>query len=283
MDGPSPRSLILDLLSTLRPDHTMPVGLLVEAAALFEIPGGTLRVALARLLASGRVERDERGAYRLSAAAAPVQETVARWRAREAAPEPWDGRWWTVLESARPRGSAARRHDQALRLHGLAALEPRLWLRPANLAGDVEALRESLTGIGLDAGSHVFVASDFDAETEARARALWDADALRAGYERALTTLAESEARLPSLPPEAAMRESFLVGGRILQQLVLDPKLPAAILDPAPRLALTDAMRRYDRAGREAWSALLARYDVPHRQTPADAGYDTRVDRVAHA
>jgi phenylacetic acid degradation operon negative regulatory protein len=283
MDGPSPRSLILDLLSTLRPGHTMPVGLLVEAGGLFEIAGGTLRVALARLLASGRVERDERGAYRLSAAAAPVQQTIARWRARETTPEPWDGGWWAVLEGPRPRGAAARHHDQALRLHGLAPLEPRLWIRPANLAGGCDALRESLEDIGLAEGSRVFAASDFDAQTEARARALWNVDALHEGYRKGLESLAASEARLPVLERDAAMCESFLVGGRVLQQLVLDPKLPAAILDPTPREALTQAMRRYDRAGREAWAALLARYDVPHRQTPADAGYDTRVDRVVAA
>jgi phenylacetic acid degradation operon negative regulatory protein len=283
MQGPSPRSLILDLLSTLRPGHTMPVGLLVEAGGLFGIADGTLRVALARLLSSGRVERDERGAYRLSAAAAPVQQTIGRWRARETTPEPWDGGWWAVLEGSRPRGAAARQHDQALRLHGLAQLEPRLWIRPANLAGDCAALRTSLAGIGLAPGSRVFAAADFDAQTEDQARALWDVDALREGYAQSLATLAESEARLPTLERDAAMSESFLVGGRVLQQLVLDPKLPAAILDPAPRVALTQAMRRYDRAGREVWAALLARYDVPHRQTPADAGYDTRVDRVVAA
>lgn len=278
MDGPSPRSLILDLLSTLRAGHTMPVGLLVEAAGLFKIAGGTLRVALARLLSSGLVERDERGAYRLSAAAAPVQQTIGRWRAREITPEPWDGGWWAVLEGPRPRGAAARRHDQALRLHGLAALEPRLWLRPANLAGDCGALRASLAGIGLAPGSQVFAASEFDPATDARARSLWDLDALRVGYADGLRAIAESEARMAELDRNTAMCESFRVGGRVLQQLVLDPKLPAAILDPAPRIALTEAMRRYDRAGREAWSALLARYDVPHRQTPTDAGYDTRVD-----
>lgn len=79
------------------------------------------------------------------------------------------------------------------------------------------------------------------------------------------------------------MSESFRVGGRVLQQLVLDPKLPAAILDPTDRHVLVEAMRHYDRLGREAWARLLARYDVPHRQTPADAGYDARVDRIVAA
>ncbi|MGI9591183.1 MAG: PaaX family transcriptional regulator, partial [Myxococcota bacterium] len=71
MRAPRPKSLILDLLSTRR-RGSMPVAALVEAAALFGIAEGSLRVALSRLLAEGRVERDERGAYRLGPAAAPL-------------------------------------------------------------------------------------------------------------------------------------------------------------------------------------------------------------------
>ena len=59
-DAPSPRSLVLDLLSTLR-RGSMPVRALVEAAALFGIAENSLRVSLARLLAEGRVARDRRG------------------------------------------------------------------------------------------------------------------------------------------------------------------------------------------------------------------------------
>jgi hypothetical protein len=66
------------------------------------------------------------------------------------------------------------------------------------------------------------------------------------------------------------MRESFLIGGRAIQRLALDPLLPREILDPHERAALQRALRDYDRRGRECWAAFLARFDVPHRQAPAD-------------
>ncbi|HSP97793.1 MAG TPA: PaaX family transcriptional regulator, partial [Candidatus Dormibacteraeota bacterium] len=62
---PSARGLVLDLLSTLRSGSAMSVGALVEAGALFGISENNVRVTVARLLASGHVARDERGAYRL--------------------------------------------------------------------------------------------------------------------------------------------------------------------------------------------------------------------------
>ena len=43
----------------------MPVRGLIEAARLLGIAENSIRVALARLLAAGRIERDERGQYRL--------------------------------------------------------------------------------------------------------------------------------------------------------------------------------------------------------------------------
>jgi len=66
---PSAKSVILDLLSTLR-RGSMPVRALIEAGALFGFSGNHVRVTLARLRRSGLVERDERGRYRLGASAA---------------------------------------------------------------------------------------------------------------------------------------------------------------------------------------------------------------------
>ena len=62
--APSPKGLVLDLLSTVR-TGSMPVRALVAAGGLFGIDENRLRVALTRLLAERLVERDQRGAYRL--------------------------------------------------------------------------------------------------------------------------------------------------------------------------------------------------------------------------
>ena len=52
------------------------------------------------------------------------------------------------------------------------------------------------------------------------------------------------------------MVESFLLGGRVIRQLVLDPLLPEPILPVGERDALAGAMRRYDRLGRACWAGV---------------------------
>ena len=79
-----------------------------------------------------------------------------------------------------------------------------------------------------------------------------------------------SSARLSTLPEAQAMVESFRLGGRVLQQLVLDPLLPAPLVDERERRALVESMRAYDRLGRDAWVGFLGRYGIPHRTAPAD-------------
>src|SRR5262245_36454900 len=108
---PAPKSLILDLLSTLA-GGTMPVGALVEAGLLFELAGNSVRVALARLLAAGQVERDERGRYRLGSQAAPVDRRVHAWRHLDDRLTSWEGSWIGAGTSA---GEGGRR-ERALRL-----------------------------------------------------------------------------------------------------------------------------------------------------------------------
>ena len=65
---PTAKSLILDLLSTLR-GGAMPVRALVAAGNLFGLAENSIRVDLARLVARGIVERNERGQYRMTARA----------------------------------------------------------------------------------------------------------------------------------------------------------------------------------------------------------------------
>ena len=55
------------------------------------------------------------------------------------------------------------------------------------------------------------------------------------------------------------------------RQRVRDPLLPEAIVWGRGRSALGEAMRHYDRVGRDAWAGFLARFDVPHRSAPAGA------------
>lgn len=272
-DAVSARSLILDLLSTLR-RGAMPVRALVEAGALFELAEGSVRVALTRLLAEGLVERDERGSYRLGAGAQAVTERVAGWRRLDERLRAWDGAWLAVF-GAQPSGRAARRsarttHARALRLLGFRELAPGVALRPDNLAGGIDAVRAELARLGLAAGAIAAELRALDPVTGARARGLWDADGLVAGYRRGVRDLDASRRRLPARGEAEAMVESFRLGGAMLRRLALDPLLPEPIVPARERAALVEAMRRYDEAGRACWAPFLARHGVRHRRAPAD-------------
>lgn len=276
---PTARSLILDLLSTLR-RGTMPVRALVEAGALLGLEENNVRVSLARLHASGRVERDTRGRYRLGPAVAALRHQLQGWRHLRERMRPWRGGWVAVHQERLGRGSDRRDRERALELLGFRPFGVGLALRPDNLRGGVEALRQELTALACgDADQaprlgRVFAMRELDPESEREARGLWDREALLEEARQSLEALRASEARLPARTSEEAMVETFLVGGRVLRQLVRHPLLPAEILDPEPLESLLTAVKRYDEIGRGHWAAFLARHDVPHRALPLDSRFE---------
>ncbi len=276
VEQPTARSLILDLLSTLR-RGTMPVRALVESGALLGIEQNNIRVSLARLYTSGRIERDERGRYRLGPAVAAINLRLRGWGEFSARRSTWRGDWIAVHCGRLGRGPARRRREGALEMLGFRELETGFSLRPNNLRGGLEDMRQQLVSLatGTDtqecALGRVFVVRDLDPTSDLEARSLWDADRLARDAETSLMDLRASEARLPRLPNDAAMVETFLVGGRVLRQLMRHPMLPIEILDPRPLDDLLEAMKRYDRLGRNHWARFLARHDVPHRALPLDS------------
>jgi len=267
----SPRSLILDLLSTLR-RGSMPVRALVRAGEMFGISENNVRVALARLVRAGRVESDERGLYRLGRAAEAVNQRVTAWRHLEERIWPWRGDWAAALVGGLPRGNRAelRRSEAALRLVGFRTLEPGVEIRPDNLAGGVAGLRETLVGLGLDAVVPVVRIGDLDPEREARARRLWDGSSLRESHREARRAVEASGERLAERPAAEAMVESFELGGAALRNIVLDPLLPDELVPGDERRALVAAMRAYDDLGRDAWRGFLASHGVAQLRAPLD-------------
>ena len=67
------------------------------------------------------------------------------------------------------------------------------------------------------------------------------------------------------------MVESFLLGGRVIRQLVLDPLLPEPIIEVAERRALLGAMRRYDKLGHTSWRPFFADYRLTSLHAPVDS------------
>jgi len=251
----------------------MPVRVLVAADALFGIGDNPVRVALARLLADGLIERDERGAYRLGARAQAVSRQVASWRALERQLRAWTGGWIGV-HTAGLRGasrSRLRRHRRALDWLGFRDLLPGLAIRPDNLAGGVEGVRERLVALGLDPETPVFALHGLDPSTDRAARSLWPAEELVAAYRSTRLGLERSERRLAALPEARAMVESFQLGGEAIRRLALDPLLPDQLLPSEERGTLLATMRRYDRVGRACWARFLARFGfVRPPGAPAD-------------
>jgi len=279
------RSLILDLLSTLR-RGTMPVRALVEAGELLGIAENNIRVSLARLYASGRVERDERGRYRLGPAVAAMSGQLRSWRRLTERACPWNGAWIAVHQTKLGRGPARRRRDRALALLGFRDLEAGLAVRPDNLTGGVafartrlaeltstddESARSGADGTANDGVGRVFQISQLDATSELAARSLWDADRLATEAKASTERLRESAQQIHRLTTGEAMVETFMLGGGVLRQLVRHPLLPEEILDPKPLDALLQEMKRYDELGRACWAEFLAGHSVPHRALPLDA------------
>jgi phenylacetic acid degradation operon negative regulatory protein len=267
---PTPRSLILDLLSTLR-RGSFPVGALVVAGGFFRLEGGAVRVALTRLFEAGLVERAGRGRYRLGRAASAVRGRVVAWKGLEERTRGWSGAWIGVhgSETSADRGTRLR-GEHALRFLGFQELSRGLRVRPDNLAGGVDGVRAALRELGLAPDAMVFALSDLDAERDTRARGLWDVATLRRNYRDARQAIERSERRLSKLAPREAMVESFLVGGRALRELALDPLLPEPIVPAGERQALVTAMRRYDRLGKACWTSFLEEHGVLSPRTPAD-------------
>src|SRR5262245_44264341 len=208
---PSPKSAILDLLQSLR-GRSLPVRALVEAGALLGLQENGVRVALARLVARGLVERDGPGRYRLAAGAQPISRRVGGWSTADQRAVRWDGAWVAAHVHARAgRDRATRRGDaRALAFLGFARLAPGLWIRPDNLRAGVGETRGARHELGLDPAVPVFRLAELDEKTEVRARKLWDGDAIAAAQRRERDALEKSAGRLERLSREAAMVETFL-------------------------------------------------------------------------
>jgi phenylacetic acid degradation operon negative regulatory protein len=280
---PAARNLILELLSTLRDGSAMPVGALIEAGALFGLSGNNVRVSIARLLAGGQIARDERGHYRLGDKSRAVGRKVRSWRGLNRRTRKWSGAWIAVHAGAAGRAERAAR-ARALRLLGFAELRPAFWVRPDNLAASVDEVRDELRSLGLPGADLVFAVRDLDAQSEERARGLWDVRELSRRYRELLRGIDRSSTRLAKLSAGEAMVESFNVGGRALRHLIIDPLLPEEIHPTAEREALFAAMTEYDRRGRLAWAELLGRFGVPHLRAPLDGRFEagSRAAEIAH-
>jgi phenylacetic acid degradation operon negative regulatory protein len=259
---PTAKRIVLELL-TAADSHQGSVATLVAAGDVLGIDEGNIRVALARLVAAGTLELAGRGEYRLGATTRALTEQVTGWRDLEKQVRRWDGSWACVQlgDLGRTDRSALRKRERALRLLGFRELARPLAIRPDNLAGGIDTLRAQLLALGVDERAFVFRASDFDRETERRARTLWDADRLTATYRQTTARIERFLVTITDLSPRVAAREAFFFGGDVLRMIMFDPRLPEPLVEVGERRALVETARRLDAIGRRLWEQL---FGMPH-------------------
>jgi phenylacetic acid degradation operon negative regulatory protein len=234
-------------------------------------------VALHRLRTKGLIESHERGTYRVNASSAVFAEAYG-WRTVLKRLRPWDGRWIGVHTGPLPRAdkTVARRRDRATRMGGLRELEPGLLLRPDNLLGGVDATRARLVALGLEPEAAVFRLDSLGPH-ERVARGMWDELDLDRRYREHTERLNRLAAGFSSMPPEEAARQAFIVGGRAVQDIVLDPLLPEPLVDPALREHFVRTMAALDDQARVTWGHVLGT-ELTLRQAPNAWGQTTAVD-----
>lgn len=253
----SPRHLLLNLL--LAEDAPLEAQDAIRACSLFGLRENTVRVALVRLVATGMIEAEGRGRYRLGPNASGLAEDVRTWRTAESRVRDWRGGWLAVHCGGlgRTDRTALRRRERALHLLGFRELDRDLFVRPDNLSGGVGEVRRRLDVLGLEPEASVFVATDFDPERESRARSLWR-DEKRA-YRKWRTRLEGWLARRSRLDLKVAAREAFVLGHEAIRHWIYDPLLPAPMADVEERKAFVASVIAFDRAGHEIWRQLRAR------------------------
>ena len=201
------RSVVLSVLLGAHPAWASAAEL-VRLTSDFDIKEQTLRVALTRMVSAGDLVRSADG-YRLA------DRLLARQRRQDAAIDPktrpWHGDWTTVVITtigADARTRADLRND--LLQNRFGELREGLWLRPANLAGE---LPEEIT-----ANARVLTSRDDD--PAGLAAVLWDLPTW-SGTARQLLDEIASAADVPG---------RFVAAAAIVRHLLSDPVLPAELL-----------------------------------------------------
>jgi phenylacetic acid degradation operon negative regulatory protein len=250
------RGLALGFLATAR--EAMRVADLVRRAAVMEVDGAAMRVALGRLCREGIVQQVERGSYAIGPAGAALDRRARGWATAAQRVRDWNGRWTIVLADQLGRSDRrrVRERERALLLYGFARAPAGLWVRPDNLADPLPDVAAQMRAIGLDPHATVLGEALALAGEGAAWRRLWPTDAIEASYRHWIAQIAASLERLSGLSHEVAARETLLLGQAVIRAINRDPLLPAALVDTCLRDELVAAMRRYDTVGKACWARI---------------------------
>lgn len=227
------RSVVLSTLLGKHPPR-LPARQLVRSAQLFDISGGTVRVALSRMLAEGDLVQVG-GEYRLSDRL--VRRQVRQDESRTVTTRPWGGEWEIVAVTKGRRTPAEREILRASMVAlRLGELREGVWIRPNNLVREIPT----------DVTRHcsVFIGRPDREEPLKLTISLWDLKAWSTRAHRLLEAMSLAE----------DLATTCMVAAAVLRHLLADPFLPSELL-PA-RWPGDDLRMGYDRL-EARWQSTL--------------------------
>lgn len=256
-DEMTARNLALSLLSVSE-GARQPIGNLVAGAALFDIDGAAMRMAVTRLMRENLLISPARGVYGIGPQAQALSEATQKWRVIFDKTQAWAGDWFVVHTAhlGRTDKKRLRARERALHFYGFAASIGGLWVRPANLTTSLEEISGSLFELGLERDaillqSRAHIASNPWGE-------LWSREDIEQTYRDAVETMEKSAQMVKEMGLKEAVRETLLVGQSVIRAINLDPLLPEVMVDRPMFEKMVRGMMNYDEMGRELWIRYFA-------------------------
>ena len=256
---PTAKRLVLSLLSAPSLPEVS-IAQLQRWGALFDIDAATMRVTVGRLVRQALLDSEQRGVYRMGPAGRALGAAASGWRNAEARICDWEGDWLFahVAHLGRVNRSALRARERAFRLGGFAEFASGLWCRPANFREAPGETRERLLALGLEPEAILTRVCDTPGIPDRQFLDLWPRRQIEGSYRQHLRAMRTSSDRLGRLTPDAAAKETLLVGEAVIRQINADPLLPQTLIDTGLRAEMITRMIDYDALGRDVWEQFIA-------------------------
>lgn len=259
----TPKSIILDVLRLTRGGYCQSAKL-IAVGELFDFKASTMRVALTRLLTSGKIEADGNSGYRMSANTDLFSDYIEQWKLGDLRRGEWQkDDWLMTLLPSNPDRAIRTLSQTTLQFFGFRKALNKAWVRPNNLLPALNELRALYQLVGLEQEALLFKAADIPyPEQFIWESTLWNTEDLQFTYEQQLVKLTKSKARLNNLETRDALRESFMIGGETINLLVKDPLLPDEMFCTPKREELRHAMCDYDASAHNIWTQFMGESTV---------------------
>ncbi len=257
------RTLVMDLLFA-DPHATVTIRQFLQAGALFDINENNIRVALTRLSSDQLIKSVKRGEYSLTSKAKEISEPIAHRSNSPRQVRPWTGHYLAVhtgLLGRSDRGALTKR-ERTLHLNGFREFQPDLFIRPDNLAEDLESTRKRLVATGLDKRAPVFIIQTIDQDHQKAITRIWDKKALEQKYQKMSKRIQVWLAQVDMLELDVAARESLLIGREAIPMMMTDPLLPEPFVDTALQETFFNDVIHLNRVGHELWKQFAETHIV---------------------